>query len=106
MPSKRQLLFHEDEVYTRIVRRYCAIWNPMIGPFGAWDIDDVTTVSVNNEMGTCMSEKLGAFAIIAELVDQPYAKEELTWLSIVKILGYVLSIICLVIFIAFIQLSR
>ena len=34
---RRQLLFHADEEETTIMRRHCALWNPHIGLYGAWD---------------------------------------------------------------------
>ena len=34
---RRQLLFHDDEEETTIMRRHCALWNPHIGLYGAWD---------------------------------------------------------------------
>jgi len=103
--SKRQLMFHEDEENPTILQRHCAIWNDDIGLFGAWDTDDIQTVDINEKFAVCKSEKLGTYAIVAEMIEQPYHREEMTWLYLVKIVGYFISIIALVAFIFIIQLS-
>jgi len=103
--SKRQLMFHEDEETTTIAKRHCVKWNPDIGPHGAWDTKDIKTIAINENSASCMSDKLGTFAILAELVEEPRMDDEMSWLTVCKIMGYITSVISLVIFILMIQLS-
>ena len=50
--------------------------------------------------------RLGTYAIISEMVEVPFERPEFTWVFVAKIIGYIVSIICLIIFIATIQINR
>ena len=103
--SKRQLLFHENEEKTTIMRRHCAMWNPQIGLFGAWDTVDIETVAIDENSATCVTDKLGTYAIIAELMELPSEYDEVHWLFVIRIVGYSLSILVLLIFISIVFTS-
>jgi len=103
--SRRQLLFHAGEERSAILRRHCAIWNPAIGLHGAWDTAGITTERVDETGAACATSKLGTYAIVAELVDPPFPYEEEEWLVVAKLVGYVLSMVLLVIFVGIVQFS-
>ena len=103
--SKRHLLFHENEEETTVVRRHCAMWNSEIGLHGAWDTVDIETKAIDENSATCATDKLGTYAIVAELVELPYDFEEPGWLMITRLVGYILSTVLLVIFVTIIFMS-
>ena len=103
--SRRQLLFHEKEEVTTIKKRHCAIWNSGIGMFGAWDTADIETMQIDEQGATCVTDKLGTYAIIAEKIEMPYEYDEEGWLYVTKLVGYIVSIVVLIIFIIIIFLS-
>jgi len=103
--SRRQLLFHQNEEVTTILRRHCAIWNSHIGMFGAWDTEDIETVQIDEQGATCVTDKLGTYAIIAEKIELPYEYDEEGWLYVTKLVGYIVSTVALVIFVIIIFLS-
>ena len=55
--SKRQLMFHENEEKTTIVRRHCAMWNPAIGLHGAWDTVRACSVHLTFTLLYCNESK-------------------------------------------------
>ena len=103
--SRRQLLFHNDEEKTTILRRHCAIWNKEIGLYGAWDTKGIRTAKVDENGATCVTNKLGSYAIIAEKIEPPFDYEEENWLFVTKMAGYIVSIALLLAFVVIIQLS-
>jgi len=103
--SRRQLLFHSNEEVTSILRRHCAIWNSNIGMFGAWDTEDIETLQIDEQGATCVTNKLGTYAIIAEKIEMPYEYDEDGWLYVTKLLGYIVSTIALIAFVVIIFLS-
>jgi len=103
--SRRQLLFHSNEEVTTILRRHCAIWNSNIGMFGAWDTEDIETLQIDEQGATCVTNKLGTYAIIAEKIEMPYEYDEDGWLYVTKLLGYIVSTIVLIAFVVIIFLS-
>eukprot|EP00090_Calanus_glacialis_P035198 TRINITY_DN60141_c0_g1_i1.p1 TRINITY_DN60141_c0_g1~~TRINITY_DN60141_c0_g1_i1.p1 ORF type:complete len:923 (-),score=185.92 TRINITY_DN60141_c0_g1_i1:73-2841(-) len=103
--SRRQLLFHQNEDVTSILKRHCAIWNPNIGMFGAWDTEDIETMQIDEQGATCVTDKLGTYAIIAEKIELPYEYDEEGWLYVTKLVGYIVSTIFLIIFVIIIFLS-
>ena len=103
--SKRQLLFHENEEKTTILKRHCAMWNPEIGLFGAWDTVDIETVAIDENSATCITDKLGTYALIAEMMELPTEYDEPDWLFIIRIVGYILSNVLLIIFIIIVLMS-
>ena len=54
---------------------------------------------------TCLAERFGTFALVAEMIVQPYPHTEPGWLGVTRLAGYTASCICLVIFILIIFLS-
>ena len=96
--SKRQLMFHDNEERTTIMKRHCAMFNDEIGLFGAWSTVDIETVAIDENSASCVTDKLGTYAIVAELVELPYDYNEPGWLFYIRIIGYFLSIILLIIF--------
>jgi len=103
--SRRQLLFHQNEEVTTILKRHCAIWNPSIGQYGAWDTESIETMEIDELGATCVTDKLGTYAIIAELIEQPFQYDEEGWLYVTKLVGYIVSTVVLVIFVIIIFLS-
>lgn len=103
--STRKLLFHENEGDISVIARHCAIWNSGIGTMGAWDTQHIQTVSVDEDSAVCVTTKMGTYAIIAELREEPTVDPDLLWLRIVKYVGYAISLVLLVIFIVIIILS-
>ena len=102
--SRRQLLFHENEIETSILRRHCAIWNLDIGLHGAWDIEDIETIEIDENGATCLTDKLGTYAIIAEKIEKPFDYDEGQFFKL-KLAGYGFSNFILIIFIFIILLS-
>ena len=103
--SRRQLLFHDNEEETTIMRRHCALWNPHIGLYGAWDTQGITTERIDETGATCVTSTLGTYAIIAEKIEPPFPYEEEAWLYTAKMAGYAISITLLIIYILTIQVS-
>ena len=103
--SRRHLLFHDDEEETTILRRHCTIWNKEIGLYGAWDTKGIRTEMVDETGATCVTNKLGTYAIIAEKIEPPFDYEEENWLFFTKMAGYIVSIALLLAFVVIIQLS-
>ena len=102
---QRQLMFHENEEKSEIVRRHCAMWNPDIGLFGAWDTVDIETVSMDENSAVCLTDKLGTYAVVAELEELPQAYDEPGWLYYTRLAGYCLSCLLLLIFVIIILTS-
>ena len=73
--------------------------------FGAWDTADIETVEMDEQGATCVTDKLGTYAIIAEMIEQPYDYDEEPWLYVTRLVGYVISIIILVVFVLIIFFS-
>ena len=96
--AKRQLMFHENEERTTILKRHCAMWNPEIGKFGAWDTVDIETVAIDEKSASCVTDKLGTYAIVAELVATPTEYDEPPWLLVTRLVGYGVSILLLLVF--------
>ena len=82
--SHRQLLFHAGEEETTILRRHCAIWNKRIGLHGAWDAQGITTVQIDENGATCVTNILGTYAIVAEKIEPPVPYGEEEWLVVAK----------------------
>ena len=81
------------------------MWNSEIGLHGAWDTVDIETKAIDENSATCVTDKLGTYAIVAELVELPYDFEEPGWLMITRLVGYILSTVLLVIFVIIIFMS-
>jgi hypothetical protein len=97
---RRKLLSYFDSVQTsKISRRHCVRWNPELG---AWDTAGVRTHSANSTVAHCSSPHMGAFAIIAELADDPWVQTDSQVLMSAKLVLYGVSIICLLFLILFI----
>ena len=103
--SKRQLMFHEFEDKTMIVKRHCAMWNPEIGLYGAWSTVDIETVTIDENSAVCVTDKLGTYAIVAELAELPTDYDEPGWLSATRIVGYCLSCVLLLAFVVIVLMS-
>merc|ERR1712013_969336 len=73
--------------------------------FGAWDTEDIETVQIDEQGATCVTDKLGTYAIIAEKIELPYEYDEEGWLYVTKLVGYIVSTVALVIFVIIIFLS-
>jgi len=102
----RRLAGFFDELDTsKVKRRHCAIWNPDIGSRGGWDTDGIKTIYTDDKVANCAATKLGAYAVVAEIKDDPERDDDLPWLTIVKWIGYVLSLIALLLFIGVILSS-
>lgn len=82
--------------------RRCAVWNPDFGEHGAWDADKCTTVLSEQDVTTCECGTFGTFAVIAEMVEDPYLIPEEKWLTVTKYAGFIISLVLLAVFIGFI----
>ena len=81
------------------------MWNPHIGGLGAWDTMKVRTVSVDGDSAVCLTHQFGTYAIIAELKEQPFVQDDLTWLLITKYVGYGVSVLLLTVLMSIILFS-
>jgi len=104
--ARRKILHHEDEIKTSIDLRRCVIWNDDIGDYGAWDSQGCTTVMTEQDSTLCECNKFGTYALIAEKIEKPSGNYEYDWLSISRYIGFTLSLLCLLIFILVIMISR
>ena len=104
--ARRKVLFHEDEIKTSIDTRRCVMWNPDIGVFGAWDSDGCTTVMSQQDSTTCECSKFGTFALAAEKIVKPEGKHDYTWLLVSRYIGFVVSILSLLIFVIIICANK
>ncbi len=103
--GRKLLGYFDDLEKTKVRARHCVVYDPQIGVHGAWTTEGVKTISVDEAVATCYATRLGTFAVVAEIEDDPYREEEADWLTIFKMVGYVLSIICLLVFIGTIVTS-
>ncbi|CAM6054614.1 unnamed protein product [Sphagnum tenellum] len=95
----RKLLWHKNELTSDIEMRLCAAYNPDLGKFGGWDTSNCTTVITEQDSTLCECGIFGTFAVIAEMVEEPYVGPEQQWLTIVKYGGYVISLVMLLAFV-------
>jgi hypothetical protein len=102
----RSLKFHGDEQPNEIQSKYCVIWNPNIGPLGAWDTDDVKMVWSDDTLAECTSTRFGTFGIVVEIYEPPTVPDDLQWLLVTKMVGYAFSILLLTIFAISVLLSK
>ncbi len=75
------------------------MFNDAIGTHGAFDAEGTTTVVSEQSTTDCEFSVFGTYALISELVEDPYLDEEYTWLKIVKYMGYGTSCVFLLVFI-------
>ena len=104
--ARRKILHHENEIKTSIDARRCVIWNPDIGQGGAWDAEGCTTVMSEQDSTTCECSKFGSYALAAEKIERPEPKRDFTWLVVSRYIGFVVSIISLLIFVIIIGASK
>jgi len=104
--ARRKVLHHENEIKTSIDIRRCVIWNEEIGLNGAWDSKGCTTVMTEQDSTTCECDRFGTYALAAEKIEQPEAKDAFSWLIVSRYIGFVVSLISLTIFIAVICISK
>lgn len=104
--ARRKVLHHENEMKTSIDIRRCVMWNEEIGLHGAWDSAGCTTVMTEQDSTTCECDRFGTFALAAEKIEQPEAKDAFSWLIVSRYIGFVVSLISLTIFIAVICISK
>ncbi len=97
--------FFDDLDDSRVRRRHCVVHDPSIGLHGAWTTEGVKTIYVDSAVATCYATRTGSFAVVAEVEDAPYREEDADWLFIFKMVGYTLSVLCLLIFIGVIVSS-
>ncbi len=106
-PAARSLMGYFDTLDTSRIRvRHCVRWNTELGTHGAWDTSGVRTISANATLAECSSPHMGAFAILAELEDDPWVLPDASGLWYFKMILYGLSLIGLVVLVAFIFASR
>ena len=104
--ARRKILHHEDEIKTSIDIRRCVRWNHEIGLHGAWDPTGCTTVMTEQDSTSCECDRFGTFALLAEKIEQPFAKAAYPWLVISRYIGFVFSLVSLTIFVAVICVSK
>ena len=78
----------------------------MVSAHGAWDTDGCTTVLSDQTNTICECELYGKYAVIAELVEDPYVEEEDDWLTVMKYIGFSVSIPCIVVLVVIIGITR
>ena len=71
------------------------MWNDEIGSTGAWDAAPCTTVITEQTSTVCECRNFGTYSLIAELAENPKAHKDKTWLTVVRYMGFGLSVICL-----------
>jgi len=103
---RRKIMHHEDQVKTSIDARRCVIWNEEIGLNGAWDARGCTTVMNEQDSTLCECDRFGTYALAAEKIEQPIAKDAFSWLVISRYIGFVISLLSLTIFVVVIMLSK
>ena len=104
--SKRKLLWHEDDLQTKIEYRFCAAWNEDIGIHGAWDKADCTTVLTEQASTVCECSTFSTVVVMAEMVETPsYDEAKYEWLDIVKYMGYFFSCLGLLVFVVVLSIS-
>ena len=79
--ARRKILHHENEIKTSIDIRRCVRWNEELGLHGAWDSAGCTTVMTEQSATTCECDQFGTFALAAEKIEQPRAKDAFRQLS-------------------------
>ena len=90
----------------RVRKTHCAIWKETLGLFGAWDTEGMITKFSDEKVSTCIATKLGTYAVIAEVEDIPAVDPDALWLTIMKSIGFGISIFLLVLFIAIVSCSK
>lgn len=91
--------------FTQIEQRKCAYFNPNFGPYGGWDASGCTTIITEQTSTTCECSTFGTFAVVAEIVQDPFVPEEDVWVKVIKYCGFFFSLICLVPMMVVIALS-
>lgn len=104
--SSRSLKFHDEDNSSIVTARYCAIWNPDLNGIGGWDTAGIKSIYSDDTVTSCFATKLGTFGVIAQLYDTPYVQPDFTWLMAVKMIGYFLSFIVLIIFTLVVCMSK
>lgn len=102
--SQRKLLWTQD-LDSNIEQRKCAYFNPNFGPYGGWDASGCTTIITEQTSTTCECSTFGTFAVVAEIVQDPFVPEEDVWVKVIKYCGFFFSLICLVPMMVVIALS-
>ncbi|XP_059078438.1 uncharacterized protein LOC131876911 [Tigriopus californicus] len=105
MTSKRKLLWFDNELKTNIELRRCVVYNEKFGIYGGWDASQCTTVITEQSSTVCECGTFGTFALIAEMVEDPFVEAEDNWLVVMKYIGYTTSIVFFLIFIIVVILS-
>ncbi|XP_068212715.1 cadherin EGF LAG seven-pass G-type receptor 1-like [Palaemon carinicauda] len=103
--TMRNLKFHDNETVIEINQRICGWFNKEIGEHGAWDRTGCKILITTAEYTKCACEHFGTYAILAEQVEPREVPPEQLWLTITKYIGYILSFIALIIYIAIILVS-
>ncbi len=75
-----------------VLNRKCAIYHPGVGVHGAWDTYGIQTISVTDNMISCVATRPGSYGIIAEMDVPPEYPGHWIWVSIYKVVGYDISI--------------
>lgn len=108
--GSRKLQFHIDDasesLENEIRAKYCAVWNTEIGPNGAWDTADMKMMYSDDTVVECISTKFGTFGIVVEIYEPPHVADDKSWLLITKMVGYSLSMLCLLIFACAVLVSK
>ena len=73
-----------------------------------WTDDGVTMESQDEDEKTvtCTSTRTGAVAVIAKIYTEPFAREDPSWLEIVKYIFYVISISKYQIFLTYFKVNQ
>ncbi|CAG0888932.1 unnamed protein product [Darwinula stevensoni] len=106
-PAKiRKLLFHtEDDGYHIMVRR-CVRFNEEYLNYGVWDSSNCVVLDTNAVETKCQCQQFGMYAVLSQRIQQYLIPVDPTWLTIIRYVGFSLSVLCLVILILVVACNR
>lgn len=72
---------------------------------GAWDANLCTTVLIEQDQTVCECRTFGSVSIVAEMVERPSLPPEDKWVTVVKYVGFCVSIVSLLVYVTVIITS-
>lgn len=98
----RRMLFHDEEPTTKINFRHCVRWNDR---YQMWDGDGCRVEETTTTYTRCSCRGFGSFAIMVEEIEPIVAPEIPEGLIMVIKIGYIFSMICLLLYVLIVGLS-
>ncbi|XP_050733459.1 uncharacterized protein LOC127007021 [Eriocheir sinensis] len=99
----RQLKFHENEVVQRVESRHCVWWNANTSQ---WDSTGCVVMFKSELYTKCACAHFGMFAVMDELVEPKVAPVDYLWLTVLRYVGYALSVLFIIVYIITVLVSR